>query len=70
MNSVGAIKPLDPEEQQYQALVTEILSAALRETVYPVDFSIYTSCPRAETSEIADLPVIYPVSYDQMAVSV
>ncbi|XP_065366880.1 uncharacterized protein LOC135959756 isoform X12 [Calliphora vicina] len=66
MNSVGAIKPMDQDEQQCQAQVSEILSRALRDTIYPVDFSIYTTCPRADIDPM-DLPVIYPIPYDTMA---
>uniref|UniRef100_A0A1I8N1T5 Protein kinase C-like 3 n=1 Tax=Musca domestica TaxID=7370 RepID=A0A1I8N1T5_MUSDO len=68
MNSVGAIKPMDQEETQVQAAISEMMTRALRETVYPVDFSIYTTCPRAEVEPI-DLPVIYPMPYETVAVS-
>ncbi|XP_073814189.1 uncharacterized protein isoform X25 [Musca autumnalis] len=66
MNSVGAIKPMDQEETQVQATISEMMTRALRETVYPVDFSIYTTCPRAEI-EPMDLPVIYPMPYETVA---
>ncbi|XP_058986472.1 uncharacterized protein LOC101900611 isoform X16 [Musca domestica] len=66
MNSVGAIKPMDQEETQVQAAISEMMTRALRETVYPVDFSIYTTCPRAEVEPI-DLPVIYPMPYETVA---
>ncbi|XP_064535905.1 uncharacterized protein LOC135426619 isoform X20 [Drosophila montana] len=66
MNSVGAIKALDQDEQQLQTVIGDILTTALRETVYPVDFSIYSTCPRAEV-EPMELPVIYPVHYDSLA---
>lgn len=69
MNSVGAIKPMDQDEQQLQTVISDILTAALRDTIYPVDFSIYSTCPRAEVEPL-DLPVIYPVHYDSLAVSV
>lgn len=69
MNSVGAIKPMDQEETQTQAIISEMLTRALRETVYPVDFSMYSTCPRAEVEPI-DLPVIYPMPYETVAVSV
>lgn len=69
MNSVGAIKPIDQDEQQLQAQISDSLSRALRETIYPVDFSMYTTCPRADIEPL-DLPVIYPIPYDNMAVSV
>ncbi|XP_017146927.1 uncharacterized protein LOC108158777 isoform X6 [Drosophila miranda] len=55
MNSVGAIKAMDQDEQQLQTVISDILTTALRETVYPVDFSIYSTCPRAEVEPL-DLP--------------
>lgn len=69
MNSVGAIKAMDQDEQQLQTVISDILTTALRDTIYPVDFSIYSTCPRAEVEPL-DLPVIYPVHYDSLAVSV
>ncbi|XP_068145152.1 uncharacterized protein [Drosophila tropicalis] len=66
MNSVGAIKAMDQDEQQLQTVISEILTTALRDTVYPVDFSIYSTCPRAEVEPL-ELPVIYPVHYDSLA---
>ncbi|XP_065366871.1 uncharacterized protein LOC135959756 isoform X4 [Calliphora vicina] len=64
MNSVGAIKPMDQDEQQCQAQVSEILSRALRDTIYPVDFSIYTTCPRADIDPM-DLPNQMDLSMQQ-----
>ncbi|XP_055853879.1 uncharacterized protein LOC129917777 isoform X13 [Episyrphus balteatus] len=55
MNSVGAIKAIDQDEQQLQDVISEILTTALRETVYPCDFSIYSTCPRAEI-EVPEIP--------------
>ncbi|XP_032597135.1 uncharacterized protein LOC6568942 isoform X6 [Drosophila grimshawi] len=55
MNSVGAIKAMDQDEQQLQTVISDILTTALRETTYPVDFSIYSTCPRAEVEPL-DLP--------------
>ncbi|XP_044312484.1 uncharacterized protein LOC108051827 isoform X6 [Drosophila rhopaloa] len=66
MNSVGAIKAMDQDEQQLQTVISDILTTALRDTAYPVDFSIYSTCPRAEVEPL-DLPVIYPVHYDSLA---
>nr|XP_032293068.1 uncharacterized protein LOC6635370 isoform X15 [Drosophila virilis] len=66
MNSVGAIKAMDQDEQQLQTVIGDILTTALRDTVYPVDFSIYSTCPRAEVEPL-ELPVIYPVHYDSLA---
>ncbi|XP_036333245.1 uncharacterized protein LOC118744377 isoform X2 [Rhagoletis pomonella] len=55
LNSVGAIKPIDQDEQQLQNVISEIISVALRDTLYPVDFSIYATCPRAEIDPL-DMP--------------
>ncbi|XP_013097649.2 uncharacterized protein LOC106080706 isoform X12 [Stomoxys calcitrans] len=66
MNSVGAIKPMDQEETQVQAVISDMMTRALRDTIYPVDFSIYTTCPRAEVEPL-DLPVIYPMQYETVA---
>ncbi|XP_070134348.1 uncharacterized protein [Drosophila bipectinata] len=55
MNSVGAIKPMDQDEQQLQTVISDILTTALRDTVYPVDFSIYSTCPRADVEPL-ELP--------------
>ncbi|XP_030388047.1 uncharacterized protein LOC115634446 isoform X4 [Scaptodrosophila lebanonensis] len=55
MNSVGAIKALDQDEQQLQTVISDILTTALRDTIYPVDFSMYSTCPRAEVEPI-ELP--------------
>ncbi|XP_004534709.1 uncharacterized protein LOC101457517 isoform X15 [Ceratitis capitata] len=66
MNSVGAIKPMDQDEQQVQGVISDIITATLRDTVYPVDFSVYATCPRAEIDPL-DMPVIYPVNYDAIA---
>ncbi|XP_049307000.1 uncharacterized protein LOC105228111 isoform X7 [Bactrocera dorsalis] len=55
MNSVGAIKPMDQDEQQLQGVISDIITATLRDTVYPVDFSVYATCPRAEIDPL-DMP--------------
>ncbi|XP_004534703.1 uncharacterized protein LOC101457517 isoform X5 [Ceratitis capitata] len=55
MNSVGAIKPMDQDEQQVQGVISDIITATLRDTVYPVDFSVYATCPRAEIDPL-DMP--------------
>ncbi|XP_033253650.1 uncharacterized protein LOC117185790 isoform X17 [Drosophila miranda] len=55
MNSVRAIKAMDQDELQLQTVISDILTTALRDTVYPVDFSIYSTCPRAEVKPL-DLP--------------
>lgn len=50
INSIGAIKP-GKEESSVQAAINETFVTALRETVYPLDFSIYATCPRGMDME-------------------
>uniref|UniRef100_A0A336MSA0 CSON005932 protein n=1 Tax=Culicoides sonorensis TaxID=179676 RepID=A0A336MSA0_CULSO len=50
INSIGAIKP-GKEETSVQAAINETLVAALRDTNYPLDFSIYATCPRGMDME-------------------
>lgn len=45
INSIGPIKT-SKEETSTQAFMNEALLFALRETIYPVDLSIYATCPR------------------------
>lgn len=45
INPVGAIKT-SKEETNVQTALNEMLTYALRETVYPLDFSLYSTCPR------------------------
>lgn len=66
MNIVGSIKPIDTDEQQFQDLVSEILTNAIKETTYPIDFAIYASCPRAEMDP-ADIAVMNPYPNDYLA---
>ncbi|KAL5285688.1 C2CD2 family protein [Megaselia abdita] len=66
MNIVGSIKPVDTDEQQFQDLVSEILTNAIKETTYPIDFAIYASCPRAEMDP-ADIAVMNPYPNDYLA---
>lgn len=67
MNIVGSIKPVDTDEQQFQDLVSEILTNAIKETTYPIDFAIYASCPRAEMDP-ADIAVMNPYLNDYLTV--
>ncbi len=47
---------------------SEILTNAIRDTIYPVDFSIYSTCPRAVEMDPPEIPVNYPIHYDSLAV--
>lgn len=50
INSIGAIKP-GKEESSVQSAMNETFVSALRETTYPIDFSIYATCPRGMDME-------------------
>lgn len=44
-----------------------MLTIALRTTIYPIDFAMYSTCPRAEIEPV-DIPVNLPIHYDSLAV--
>lgn len=44
------------------------MTNVIRETVYPVDFSIYATCPRAVEMDPPEVPVNLPIHYDSLAV--
>ncbi|XP_037031575.1 uncharacterized protein LOC119071060 isoform X2 [Bradysia coprophila] len=67
LNSVGAIKTLDQDEKQLQEVINEILTTTIRDTIYPVDFSIYSTCPRAVEMDPPEIPVNLPIHYDSLA---
>lgn len=50
INQIGAIKT-GKEETNAQVVINEALTVALRETVYPLDFSVYSTCPRGMDME-------------------
>ncbi|XP_058054253.1 uncharacterized protein LOC131205946 [Anopheles bellator] len=56
LNSIGPLKTANAQDEKKQIdLVTELLIGSIRDVVYPVDFSIYSTCPRlmGEESEEA-----------------
>ncbi|GAB0086889.1 uncharacterized protein DMENIID0001_011000 [Sergentomyia squamirostris] len=67
LNSIGPIKTVTDDERQLQEVITEIMTGAIRATVYPVDFSIYSTCPRPLEPEPVEVPLNYPIHYDSMA---
>uniref|UniRef100_A0A1L8DKK9 Protein kinase c conserved region 1 n=1 Tax=Nyssomyia neivai TaxID=330878 RepID=A0A1L8DKK9_9DIPT len=67
LNSIGAIKGSTDDETHLQEVVAEILIGAIRNTIYPVDFSIYSTCPRPLEPEPIEVPLNYPIHYDSLA---
>lgn len=45
--SIGPIKSTGKEETEIQDMISEVLNLSIRDTQYPVDFSIHSTCPRA-----------------------
>jgi hypothetical protein len=69
--SIGPIKSLSPEDKAIENQVIELLNFSIRETAYPVDFSMHGTCPRAfkmEPDNIYDNrgAMQFPNPYDLM----
>lgn len=68
--SVGPIKTTGKEETEIQDLICENLNLAIRDTLYPVDFSVHSTCPRALKMESDDYydnrPMEFPNPFDYM----
>lgn len=54
MATIGPIKSTGKEELKIQKTISEIMNMAIRETLYPVDFSAYSACPRALQMDVED----------------
>ncbi|XP_055538235.1 uncharacterized protein LOC129725882 isoform X2 [Wyeomyia smithii] len=47
LNSIGPLKTANAQDEKKQSdLITELLASSIRDVVYPIDFSIYSTCPR------------------------
>lgn len=47
---------------------SEILTNSIRNTIYPIDFATYSTCPRPMEREDPEVPLNYPIHYDSLAV--
>lgn len=47
---------------------SEILINSIRNTIYPIDFAMYSTCPRPMEREEPEVPLNYPIHYDSLAV--
>ncbi|KAG5678413.1 hypothetical protein PVAND_008088 [Polypedilum vanderplanki] len=69
--SIGPIKTNGKEEKEIQDMICESLNLTIRDTLYPVDFSIHATCPRAmkmEPDEYYDHQSMdFPNPYDYMS---
>lgn len=68
--SIGPIKTVGKEETEVQDMISETLNLTIREVLYPIDFSIHSTCPRALKMEPDDYydnrPMDFPNPYDYM----
>ncbi|XP_065087563.1 uncharacterized protein LOC135709227 isoform X2 [Ochlerotatus camptorhynchus] len=61
LNSIGPLKTANAQDEKKQGdLIVELLTSSIRDVVYPIDFSIYSTCPRLMGEEPEDmLPLDY-----------
>ncbi|XP_062560922.1 uncharacterized protein LOC134225131 isoform X3 [Armigeres subalbatus] len=61
LNSIGPLKTANAQDEKKQSdLIIELLTSSIRDVVYPIDFSIYSTCPRLMGEEPEEmLPLDY-----------
>lgn len=67
---IGPIKTVGKEESEMNDMISETLNLTIREVLYPIDFSVHSTCPRALKMESDDYydnrPMDFPNPYDYM----
>jgi hypothetical protein len=68
--SIGPIKGNSKEEKEIQDMICESLNFTIRDAIYPIDFSVHATCPRAlkmDVDEYGDHHAMeFPNPYDYM----
>ena len=59
MNPIGPLKNLGQDESKMIALTSDLLITSIRQCSYPVDFSIYPTCPRIPGDEPEEVQLEY-----------
>uniref|UniRef100_A0A182MP47 Phorbol-ester/DAG-type domain-containing protein n=1 Tax=Anopheles culicifacies TaxID=139723 RepID=A0A182MP47_9DIPT len=60
LNSIGPLKTANAQDEKKQIdVITELLIGSIRDVVYPVDFSIYSTCPRIMGEESEEVTSDY-----------
>uniref|UniRef100_A0A182JVM4 Phorbol-ester/DAG-type domain-containing protein n=1 Tax=Anopheles christyi TaxID=43041 RepID=A0A182JVM4_9DIPT len=60
LNSIGPLKTANAQDEKKQIdLITELLIGSMRDVVYPIDFSIYSTCPRIMGEESEEVTSDY-----------
>jgi hypothetical protein len=69
--TIGPVKATGKEEAQIQNMIIEALNLTVRDTVYPVDFSVHSTCPRALKMEPDDYShsLDFPNPFDYLDMS-
>ncbi|XP_055593090.1 uncharacterized protein LOC129744537 [Uranotaenia lowii] len=62
LNSIGPLKTANAQDEKKQSdLIIELLTSSIRDVVYPIDFSIYSTCPRLMGEEPEEM--MMPLDY-------
>lgn len=68
--SIGPIKTTGKEENEMLEMINEALNLTIREVIYPIDFSVHSTCPRALKMEpdnhYDNGPMEFPNPFDYM----
>ncbi|XP_052897867.1 uncharacterized protein LOC128304697 [Anopheles moucheti] len=60
LNSIGPLKTANAQDEKKQIdVITELLIGSIRDVVYPIDFSIYSTCPRIMGEESEEVTSDY-----------
>uniref|UniRef100_A0A1Q3FNG8 Protein kinase c conserved region 2 n=1 Tax=Culex tarsalis TaxID=7177 RepID=A0A1Q3FNG8_CULTA len=66
LNSIGPLKTANAQDEKKQGdLIVELLSSSIRDVVYPIDFSIYSTCPRLMGEEPEEMTPLDYSAYGQ-----
>lgn len=66
LNSIGPLKTANAQDEKKQGdLIVELLSSSIRDVVYPVDFSVYSTCPRLMGEEPEEMMPLDYSAYGQ-----
>lgn len=66
LNSIGPLKTANAQDEKKQSdLIVELLSSSIRDVVYPIDFSVYSTCPRLMGEEPEEMMPLDYSAYGQ-----
>ncbi|XP_058836970.1 uncharacterized protein LOC131693278 [Topomyia yanbarensis] len=66
LNSIGPLKTANAQDEKKQSdLIVELLASSIRDVVYPIDFSVYSTCPRLMGEEPEEMMPLDYSGYGQ-----